>query len=206
MSRLRAYPVGRRKPNRVASAVAPVATSTPWQTIQGKYERGRDFCGDTIEHFPTLRSYAAQSRDVTEMGVRSVCSSWALLMGRPAKMRSYDIKRTPEMDELERLGAQVCDFKLLIADVLAVEIDETDFLFIDTLHTYRQLRAELFRHAPRVRRWIALHDTETFGTCGEDKQEPGLAHAIEEFIDVHPEWSVLERYSNCNGLTVLGRR
>jgi hypothetical protein len=34
----------------------------------------------------------------------------------------------------------------------------------------------------------------------------GLERAIVEFLAEHPEWAVITKYENNNGLTVLGRR
>jgi hypothetical protein len=35
--------------------------------------------------------------------------------------------------------------------------------------------------------------------------ERGLWPAVEEFLALHPEWKLKERYTNNNGLTVLER-
>ena len=58
------------------------------------------------------------------------------------------------------------DFHFTVGDTKAIDIEETDLLFIDTLHTYDQLAAELARHGMKARRWIVLHDTTTFATNG----------------------------------------
>lgn len=180
------------------------ATTVSPDDVERKYRNAIQECGDIRDHLPTLRYYATQSNHVTEMGVRFVCSSWALLAGRPQRMISYDVKRSPEMAELERIGHAVCDFQLKICDVLSIDIEETDLLFIDTRHTYEQLSQELARHAPRAKRWIVLHDTETFGTRGEDDLEPGIWRAVEELVATG-DWSVVQRFNHCNGLTVLAR-
>ena len=46
---------------------------------------------DMNEHLPTLMHYASECKHVTEMGVRAVVSTYGLMMGKPAVMRSYDI-------------------------------------------------------------------------------------------------------------------
>jgi hypothetical protein len=91
------------------------------------------------------------------------------------------------------------------ADVLAVDIEETDLLFIDTLHVYEQLQEELRLHAGKVRRYIVLHDTMTFGERGEVQGRLGLRPAVEEFL-AQGTFYVKDRYENNNGLTVLERR
>jgi hypothetical protein len=44
-------------------------------------------------------------------------------------------------------------------NVLEVEIEETELLFIDTYHYYAQLKKELKLHAGKISRYIAFHDT-----------------------------------------------
>jgi hypothetical protein len=95
-------------------------------------------------------------------------------------------------------------FALVRADVLAVEIEPTDLLFIDTRHDYDQLRRELDRHAAQVRRYIALHDTTTFGADGETPGCRGLWPAVEEFLAAG-DFRPARRDTNNNGLTVLER-
>lgn len=153
---------------------------------------------------PVLRRFAAGCDHVTEMGVRGVVSSWAFLAARVKRLVCYDIARTPNVDAFERLAKVVTNFSFHEADVLHVNIEETDLLFIDTYHTYGQLRAELARHAPRVRKFLAFHDTVTFGEVGEDGKRPGIRQAIDELV-AQGKWAVLLERSNNNGLTVLRR-
>jgi hypothetical protein len=89
--------------------------------------------------------------------------------------------------------------------VLQAEIEETDLLFIDTLHTYDQLREELRRHGGKARRYIVLHDTSTFGEQGEVPDSRGLWPAVQEFL-VQGTFHLKERRTNNNGLTILERR
>ena len=75
-----------------------------------------------------------------------------------------------------------------------------DFLFIDTLHTYPQTKAELETWLPFVRKGgiIAMHDTD--GPLGAF---PGCRIALDEFLAKHRgEYSAVH-YPHCNGLSVL---
>ena len=99
------------------------------------------------------------------------------------------------------------DYKV---NALEVEIDETDLLFIDTWHCYEQLRLELRRHASKVKKYIAFHDTQTYGTRSEEFMgrvgSNGLLPAIIHFlIDTPNEWKFKIHRTNNNGLTVLER-
>ena len=105
------------------------------------------------------------------------------------------------------------DFSFVHEDVLQVKLKTTDFLFIDTWHVYDQLIMELNMHSPKIKKWIAMHDTETFGEKGEissysfrDKKERlGLKFAINEFLQNNSEWKLYEHYTYNNGLTILER-
>jgi len=159
---------------------------------------------DINEHMPVLREYAKKANHVTEFGVRGGNSTIALISGRPRRMVSYDVIRFRNAGVIQQLASGT-DYEFRRADVLLVEIEETDLLFIDTFHTFGQLTAELQRHAGKVKKSIMLHDTETFGRTGEDGSPGGLMDAIEEFIKTSPEWSIERHFTNNNGLTILAR-
>lgn len=151
---------------------------------------------DINQHLPILRKFADECEHVTEMGVRGCVSLHAFLASKAKKVVAYDILKVavPDCDKLTFINA----------DVLTVEIEPTDFLFIDTLHTYDQLRMELARHAWNVRRYIGIHDTEMFGDAGEDGGR-GLNPAFSEFLAAHPVWSECYRTKVNNGLTILSK-
>lgn len=121
-------------------------------------------------------------------------------MGAP-RLDSYDKNDCPAADSLMRMEGE--RFRFHRADVLNVEIEPTDLLFIDTWHTYDQLSAELRLHAGKVRKWIVLHDTAKHAEVGDGGQK-GLRPAIEEFLALGT-FRVAEVYENNNGLTVLER-
>jgi hypothetical protein len=158
---------------------------------------------------PTLKKYSELSEHVTEMGVRWVVSTYALMMGKPKKLVSYDIIPLSEfnvsLDYLKLLASQNnINYDFILGDTTQIEIEETDFLFIDTYHVYQQLKTELNLHSKYVKKFIALHDTTTWGLVGEDGGL-GLWKAVEEFLDKNKEWSICEKIDYNNGLTILKR-
>lgn len=171
--------------------VNATADRTDW-TLDELYELVRSTPSDIYLHVPVLREYASQCGTVTEMGMRHGVSTIALLHGC-VNVTSYDLVPSPMASILLRLCP---GFSFIEGDSCSVSIRETDLLFIDTLHTYGQLRAELIRHASKARRWIVLHDTETFGV--------ELAPAIRELL-AGGQWTVKERRTANHGLTVLER-
>jgi hypothetical protein len=171
---------------------------------------------------PTIMYYASRCPHITEMGVRNVVSTWALLATKPKKLISYDIHRQPEIDNVVQISKENnIDFTFIEADVLKVEIEMTDLLFIDTLHIYEQLKQELKLHASKARRYMMFHDTVTYGFKDEptEWQTPeimenykqgeiqGLMPALMDFVREHEhEWDVVGTYPYSNGLTVLARK
>jgi hypothetical protein len=176
---------------------------------------------DINEHIPTLIKYGSECEFITEMGVRAVTSTWAFLGAAPKKLISYDIEDPSYFgssiqsvyDIADQYGL---DFKFVKADVLKIDIDETDLLFLDTWHAYDQLKAELERHSSKARKYIIMHDTTSYEYRdepltsentfeGEKSAEKGLWPAIQEFLEGNQEWELHERYKNNNGLTILKR-
>jgi hypothetical protein len=80
-----------------------------------------------------------------------------------------------------------------------------DFLFIDIKHTASEILACLTKHAPNVRKWIALYGTQKFGEWGEDGGLgvlPGLRAFVKENM---AEWCVKSDTDAGGGLTVISR-
>jgi len=167
---------------------------------------------DIKEHLPTLIKYANECNHITEFGVRDGCSTVALLSAYPQKMISYDIERTNRVNLIiEAARLNNINFNFILKNVLEIEIEETDLLFIDTIHTYRQLKQELRLHASKVKKYIIMHDTEVFKEEGEISKEKdksdvrGLKYAIGEFLKNNKEWKIYEVFTNNNGLTIIKR-
>ena len=165
---------------------------------------------DINEHLPTLRDLASECEVVVEMGVRWVVSTWALLSGKPKKLTSIDINHPKnhgiDIDSVKATAEEAgVPFEFILGDTTKIEIDECDFLFIDTWHVYDQLKKELELHADKAKKYIAFHDTVTFGTEGETKGYKGLMPAIEEFLEENAHWKIKKHYTNNNGLLVLER-
>lgn len=171
------------------------------------YEQAVHTPSDINELAPVLFMYAGAVSHVTEFGTRSGQSTAALLFARPRRLVTYDLVRYPHVNALEEAArAEGIDFRFVQADVRTSAIEPTDLLFIDTLHVYEQMAAEL-RHAPLVKRYILLHDTATYGIDGEGGGgRSGICPAVSEFLRTQPEWEIHAIHTNNNGLTVLRRR
>lgn len=185
--------------------------------LQAAYKRccenHGEYNSDIYEHVPTLRKYAEKCEHITEFGVRWVVSTWALIAGAPKKMVSYDIEKYLDVERAKRVAIENgVDFTFVLGSTLEVDIEETDLLFIDTLHTYAQLKGELERHANKARKYIIMHDTVAYALrgmgpeLGGDTIQKGLKNAIDEFLEADKNWVVKEVFNNNNGLTVLARK
>ena len=160
---------------------------------------------DISEHLGMLRGLACDSgvKTIAEIGFRTGVSAVALLTaGKP--VFSYDIANCAA--HAERVRKMAPKFTFTQADSLQITLPEVELLHIDSLHTYKQLKAELCRHHTRVTKWIALHDTTTFGTMSQDKTKPGLLQAIDEFLATEgKDWRVQLTLTHNNGFTLLQR-
>jgi len=159
---------------------------------------------DIHEHLPVLSKLTEECKHVTELGVGWAQSTRAFLR-HDIEMHSYEFDPLPGVVDYfvaARKGGR--DVKLHIADTRKVTIQETDLLLVDSLHIYEQVKEELRLHADKARKYIVFHDTTSFEFNGEFGGK-GIWPAIQEFIDTHPEWEMIERRTNNNGLTVLKR-
>lgn len=175
---------------------------------------------DINEHIPALIKYGEECNHITEMGVRGIVSTWAFLGSSPKKMISYDIQNPSKWggdinSVKETADAYGIDWKFVLADVLKIEIEKTDLLFLDTWHAYKQLKQELKLHSSKVNKYIVFHDTTSYEFRDEtsyehwgDKWKPegiGIWKAIDEFLQDNPQWKIIERFHNNNGLTIIGK-
>lgn len=159
---------------------------------------------DIHEHLPTLSELTSKCTHVTELGVGWAQSTRAFLR-HDVELHSYEFLPQPGIREFfESAKAAGRNVTLHVADTRKVEIAPTDFLFVDSLHIYEQVQEELRLHADKARKYIGFHDTTSFAHQGEFGGR-GIWPAVQEFIDSHPEWKIIIRRDNNNGLTVLER-
>lgn len=195
--------------------------------IQEFYDRAKTNYSDIYQHIETLKRYADECPHITEMGVGNIVSTWAFLAANPKTYVGIDLVKRP-IETAEQLAKDAgIDFTFIQTDSLAdsLNIDETDLLFIDTLHIYRQLKAELLKHGDKARKYIIMHDTTAFGEhdetswadhneearieydkrMGPKTEKDGLWLAVTEYLQENTKWKLIERFTHNNGLTILGR-
>lgn len=171
--------------------------------LKKEFEMAKDKNTDIHEHLEILKEYADQCESVTEFGVRDAMSTIAFLNSR-AKLVSYEIVKRPRIDYIKNIcGLEGRTWKFILKSSLEVSILETDFLFIDSLHTYDHLKKELYLHSHKAKRFIGFHDTKTYRDIGEDGSK-GIWPAIEELLS-EGVWEIVEERRNNNGLVIIGR-
>lgn len=191
-------------------------------TLDEKFIQMVNTPSDINEHLSILKKYAEECDHVTEMGVRWIVSTYAFLAAQPKTMVSIDIQHPSNwgasLEDVEIYAQEInCNYKFWQTNNLEIEIEPTDLLFIDTWHSYKQLKAELLLHANKVKKYIILHDTVLFGDQDElnsyndfgwynEYDKKGLLPALNEFLESHTEWVRHEVFMNNNGLTVLKRK
>ncbi len=136
--------------------------------------------------YQPFREYSSKCESVLECCVRSVVSSWAILFGLLSNNKETK--------------------KYLLNDI------------------YRHLKRELNKFKNHINKYIILHDTTIDAKLGEsvrmgfDMQKQseeigyplneinkGLWLVVEEFINENSNWTIKERFTNNNGLTILER-
>ena len=185
---------------------------------------------DIRDHLELLKDYASKCDHVTELGVRWVVSTWYFIAGKPKKLRSFDITHFSEYGVDENVLRQVStnsdvDFEFIQEDVLTTnKIEETDLLFIDTIHNYKQLKMELHLHGNKARKYLIFHDVISFGEQDEEptpinpdwseelkayhsslEDHSGINQAIVEFLLDNRHWCIDKLAVGSNGLMVLRR-
>lgn len=181
--------------------------------LQKEYEWACVTDSDINQHLPILYEAAGDCDHVTEMGVRTGLSSRAFLFAEPKRYIAYDLHIDPSVNKLfEYCKSLGKNYEYIAADVLEIEIEETDFLFIDTYHCYEQLSKELKLHSNKVKKYIAFHDTFTYGEVGENLTSQafsgtkGIMYAIKEFLEKNTNWKIVHDVDYNNGLIIIERQ
>lgn len=158
-----------------------------------------NWLGDSPSRFDTYTRYAKQVDSIVEFGVYTGLSTTAFLAGSLKKLRSYDItdEYLSVLPDLESFAAaNSIDFKFEIGNSLEITIEETDLLFIDTVHKKKHTLEELRLHASKAKKFIMFHDTTEW---------PGVFEAAIEFLINNHEWHIVEHCNRGSGLLVLKR-
>lgn len=212
-------------------------------TLEMIFQARSEFPSDINRHLSWLSMRASECESVLELGVRGGEAMTAFLHGLSPGKKYVGVDVDPVEDcDCVSIPLELARRNKTISTELVVESDLTwepkqdfDLMFIDTFHVYGQLKAELAKFAPRCRKYLIMHDTESDGKHGEyirgknspcawfygmekeeiarrtgvplEELEGGLLRAIDEFMEKHgDEWEVMDKRTYCSGLITLKRR
>ena len=193
--------------------------------IDEKYHYLRSVTSDINEFFPTIVKYTRECDSVLELGVRWVTGTWAFLYGLREENKDYHIPKTYigiDIDPIEKWDKEALNllqkgskerninFSFIQSDdldpYLIHSLPNFDLTFIDTAHSYDQVKNELDAYHSKTNKYIILHDTVSFRYGGWEGDTIGIWPAVTEFVYSHPEWEIWETLPNWPGMTVLKRK
>jgi hypothetical protein len=181
-----------------------ISDTTPMD-FEKEYQYACNKTTDMHEHLPWISEITSRCKHATEFGVGYAQSTRGFLR-HDIEMHSYDINVYPETDAYFKAAiAGGRNVTLHVQSTLEANIDPTDVLLVDSYHSYEQVVQELALHAHKVKKYIFFHDTTLFGDRGQGG-EKGVWPAIDEFLSTHPEWQLVERRTNNNGMTLIERK
>ena len=147
------------------------------------YEHHRSVSSDINEHLTLLKQLSKECASVVEISKRSVGATWALLMGlaeSAAPERSYlEIELSPPVLEKLYLSKKLAhengiSFRFVQENDLFIDLKErADLLFLDATHTYCHLTYELEKFAPKINKYIIMHDTSPPWGYTDDSEYQG---------------------------------
>lgn len=204
---------------------------TPGRELYNSFLNAFNTPSDVNEHVDTLREYASRSSSVAEFGVRGGVSTYGLIYGLTqsvAEHKKYvgvDLNYCDITNVMSKHAKEHgIEYEFIQHDSATVDIPQVDTLYIDSWHVYGHLKRELNNNHSKVNRWIIMHDTTVDAELGEsirngwntleqsqktgypeEEIRKGLWPAVVEFLEQNPQWKLLERRTNCNGLTILER-
>lgn len=145
---------------------------------------------DISAHLPFLEFLARECNHITEFGTRECFSTAAFLYGiqMDGTLISYDLVKTNTACYLETLQ-KPCNWIFRVADTGNLNIEQTDMLFVDTLHTYEHVSKELSQHNLKMtNKYLVFHDTYSQGIVSLDVPgEKGILSAIWDAINIYNE-------------------
>lgn len=150
--------------------------------------------------YNSVRNYKVKT--ILELGVRRGFSTRALLLAAKdfgAHLWSID-KKTPWPPFIKEIREAKLDkyWTFIKGNDLKVDWNqEVDLLFIDTVHTYNQLKAELTKYSGFAKT-IFIHDTK-------EKRFGNYRQALLDFLKNHPEFTYQELETK-HGLARLIRK
>ena len=200
----------------------PMPPSANIITLEGIYSWLHQGSGkrDLDVHLPKMRELVSTCKDqdgschVTEFTKRRE-SSFGFLVAKPDYQTSY-IEPNESKDTLLQLGHYVLSkekgnttWSTTDADPMNIDaVEETDILFIDSLHNEDRVYGELTKHGHKVSRYICFHDTYIYGKQGDNGKRGlsfGIMRWMNDRLDKGEPWFVCYHTNDQYGFTVISK-
>ena len=148
-----------------------------------------------------IKKHLKECESYTEFGIMQGPTLALACLNGIHKIRAYDINlnwynKAKTLFE-QYVDTNNIDFKVNKENTLTCTIEPTDLLYIDSLHEYKHLKGELARHAPKVKKYIIMHDTTG---------RPELVPAIDEFLKDNPCWEKIVVCTESVGFMTIARK
>ena len=161
-------------------------------------------------YFDVLKEICAKEevRVVTEWGTFQGCSAAAMATQDIDVLWTYDTKvHCPvERDVIKSYISSKIDFQYKIGDTRKGEEIEVDFTFLDNVHNGTWVYQELKAHAPKVKHYIAIHDTllQDRGMPEKlDSTKDIVWHGVTKFLKENTDWKLYKHVLEGSGIAVL---
>lgn len=163
-------------------------------------------------YFDVLKEICAKPevRVVTEWGTFQGCSAAAMATQDIDVLWTYDTldhcKSAREV--IKAYIPTKLDFKYKIGDTRKGEEIDVDFTFLDNVHNGTWVYEELKAHAPRVKYYMAVHDTllQDRGMPEKlDSKKDIVWHGVTKFLSENKDWKVYKHVLEGSGIVVLER-
>ena len=151
--------------------------------------RLENYIYDVTDHMDKIKTYSEQCTSITELGISNVCATFALMMGKPATLVSYDAApvEPKEVDRNDLVALALENgiaYSFIEEDPTIANIDSTDLLFVHETLDYSRLSAQLSLHGNKASKFIII---PMF-----DVDRASFRQTIEGFVSANPSWTVAE--------------
>lgn len=146
---------------------------------------------DIVEHCARLESLGEQCEVIFDIGSRA--SSTLALASKSSALLHFGALTTVDVERINAVcpGATVLVGQRVSADT----VPAPDLVFIDLdPHTYNQVTEQLNTYGAKSKRYIVLHDTESY---------PDVMRAVADWLRDNRRFTLVQKHKNNNGLVVL---
>lgn len=163
-------------------------------------------------YFDVLKEICAKPevRIVAEWGTFQGCSAAAMATQDIDILWTYDTQDhcKSAREVIKQYIPAELDFQYKIGDTRTGEEIDVDFTFLDNVHNGTWVYNELKAHAPRVKYYMAVHDTLLKDRGMPEKLDSDkdiVWHGVTKFLNENKDWKVYKHVLKGSGIVVLER-